>query len=43
MTDDGRKHAIGYVRVSTRNQADNGISLDNQKERIKKYCEFYNL
>lgn len=43
MTDDGRKHAIGYVRVSTRNQADNGISLENQKERIKKYCEFYNL
>jgi site-specific DNA recombinase len=43
MTDNGRKHAIGYVRVSTRNQADNGISLENQKERIKKYCEFYNL
>jgi site-specific DNA recombinase len=43
MTDDGRKHAIGYVRVSTRNQADNGISLENQKERIKKYCDFYNL
>jgi len=31
--------AVGYVRVSTEEQAREGISLDNQKAKIKAYCE----
>lgn len=30
--------AIGYVRVSTERQADHGVSLDAQRERIATYC-----
>jgi DNA invertase Pin-like site-specific DNA recombinase len=30
--------AIGYVRVSTEDQAKEGISLDNQKSKIEAYC-----
>jgi site-specific DNA recombinase len=32
--------AVGYIRVSTEEQAREGVSLDNQKERIEKYCAF---
>jgi site-specific DNA recombinase len=35
--------AIGYVRVSTEEQAREGISLDNQKDRIKSYCQYKSL
>ena len=31
--------AVGYVRVSTEEQAKEGISLDNQKAKIKACCE----
>ena len=31
--------AIGYIRVSTEEQAKEGISLDNQEAKIKAYCE----
>jgi len=31
--------AIGYIRVSTEEQAKEGISLDNQTSKIKAYCE----
>ncbi len=31
--------AVGYIRVSTEEQAREGISLDNQEARIKAYCE----
>ena len=31
--------AIGYIRVSTEEQAKEGISLDNQASKIKAYCE----
>lgn len=31
--------AIGYIRVSTEEQAKEGISLDNQKAKIGAYCE----
>ncbi len=31
--------AIGYVRVSTADQRDNGVSLEAQRERIKKWCD----
>lgn len=32
--------AIGYVRVSTEEQAKEGVSLDNQKDRIRNYCGY---
>ena len=35
--------AVGYVRVSTQNQAEEGESLNNQKEAISTYCQAYNL
>ncbi len=31
--------AIGYVRVSTEDQAKEGVSLDNQKAKIEAYCQ----
>jgi site-specific DNA recombinase len=31
--------AIGYLRVSTKDQADDGVSLDAQLERIKAFCK----
>jgi len=37
------KKAIGYVRVSTSEQAIEGISLDNQKAKIQSYCELNDL
>src|SRR4051812_33178637 len=33
-----RVRAVGYVRVSTRMQADEGLSLDAQRDRIAAYC-----
>ncbi|MBA4417409.1 MAG: recombinase [Syntrophus sp. (in: bacteria)] len=35
--------AIGYTRVSTDEQAREGISLDNQKAKITAYCELNDL
>lgn len=35
--------AIGYVRVSTDEQAREGISLDNQKAKIESYCQLNDL
>jgi len=32
--------AIGYIRVSTEDQAKEGISLDNQRKRIEDYCKY---
>ena len=32
--------AVGYVRVSTEGQAKEGVSIDNQIERIKSYCGY---
>jgi site-specific DNA recombinase len=32
--------ATGYVRVSTEDQAKEGASLDNQKDRIRAYCQY---
>jgi len=31
--------AVGYIRVSTEEQAKEGISLDNQASKIKAYCD----
>jgi site-specific DNA recombinase len=35
--------AIGYVRVSTDEQAREGISLENQKVKIRTYCDLHNF
>jgi len=35
--------AIGYVRVSTRDQAEHGVSLAAQEARIRAYCELAGL
>ena len=34
------KVAVGYVRVSTLEQASEGVSLDTQRDRIRAYCKF---
>ena len=31
--------AVGYVRVSTEDHVKEGLGLDNQKSKIKAYCE----
>lgn len=31
--------AVGYIRVSTEEQAKEGISMDNQRAKINAYCE----
>lgn len=36
-------HAIGYVRVSTEEQADSGLGLEAQRRRIISYCSMKNL
>lgn len=37
------KRAIGYCRVSTEEQAKEGISLEVQESKIKQYAELHNL
>ncbi|MDA8084003.1 MAG: recombinase family protein [Nitrospiraceae bacterium] len=37
------KKAVGYIRVSTTEQATEGISLDNQKSKIAAYCALNDL
>jgi len=32
--------AVGYLRVSTQEQAKEGVSLDNQRKRIGAYCQY---
>ena len=34
------KNVIGYFRVSTDEQAQQGYSLDYQEETIKRFCDF---
>ena len=31
--------AVGYIRVSTQDQAESGLSLKHQEDKIKAYCE----
>jgi len=38
MTALSGKRALGYIRVSTDEQAEQGYSLDEQRERIAEYC-----
>jgi site-specific DNA recombinase len=35
--------AIGYIRVSTSRQANEGVSLDAQRAAIRQYCAAYNM
>ena len=35
--------AFGYVRVSTEEQADSGLGLEAQRQRIRAYCEMKGL
>ena len=35
--------AVGYIRVSTEEQAREGVSLDTQENKIKKYADLHNL
>ncbi len=35
--------AVGYIRVSTIGQANDGVSLDNQKEKIQAYCKLKDI
>ena len=35
--------AVGYIRVSTEEQAKEGVSLDNQKAKIEAYCNLKDL
>ena len=35
--------AVGYVRVSTEEQAREGVSLEVQEDKIKKYADLHNL
>ena len=36
-------NAIGYVRVSTEDQAKEGVSLDNQRSKTTAYCQLKDL
>lgn len=35
--------AVGYIRVSTEEQAREGISLEAQEDKVKKYADLHNL
>ena len=35
--------AVGYVRVSSEDQAKEGVSLDNQRAKIRAYCDLKDL
>ena len=39
----GTAGVVGYVRVSTSDQADKGVSLAAQRQRLKAYCEAHGL
>ncbi len=42
QTNDTRT-AIGYVRVSTQEQATDGVSLDAQRDRLRAYCKLHGI
>ncbi len=43
MSKKASRKALGYARVSTEEQAKEGVSLDAQEEHIRRYCELYGL
>src|SRR3569832_1586691 len=38
---DGTRTAVGYVRLSTQEQATEGVSLDAQRDRLRAYCKLH--
>ena len=42
-TNTGIGKAIGYIRVSTKSQEENGHSIDGQKQRVKDQCKHNGL
>lgn len=43
MPNENGLRAIGYVRVSTEEQATYGVSLDAQRQRIESFCEVHQM
>jgi site-specific DNA recombinase len=39
----GMTRAIGYIRVSTEKQADHGVSLEAQREKLEAYAKLYDI
>ena len=37
------KTAIGYVRVSTQEQVSEGVSLDEQRDKLRTHCRFHGI
>ena len=37
------ERALGYIRVSTQRQADGGVSLANQEERLAAHCQHHGI
>jgi DNA invertase Pin-like site-specific DNA recombinase len=42
-TPTGPTRVVGYVRVSTETQADQGVSLEAQRAKLEAYCSLYDL
>jgi DNA invertase Pin-like site-specific DNA recombinase len=38
-----QQRVVGYIRVSTEKQADHGVSLDAQREKLEAYAKLYDL
>ncbi len=38
-----RMKVIGYIRVSTDEQAQGGVSLESQRAKLEQYAELYDL
>jgi DNA invertase Pin-like site-specific DNA recombinase len=43
VIDPNRRRAIGYIRVSTAEQAENGMSLEAQRDKIEQYCNLHDM
>jgi DNA invertase Pin-like site-specific DNA recombinase len=43
MISDAMRDAIGYIRVSSEEQADSGLGLEAQRRGIAAYCEMKGL
>lgn len=43
MTQDRKTRCVGYCRVSTAGQAEDGLSLEVQKEGLRRYADLYGL